>query len=299
MPTRPHVLAIFVRDGVRPAELGLAHQIFGQARSADGCHTYNVVTCTAQPGSVHSDADFTISAYQSSEVFAAADTVLFTAAASQDLGRKPVSRRLIAAIERIRPGTRIASICTASFLLAEAGLLTGRRAVAHRHSADLFRSYYPDVPLDPDVSYTEDSGVLTSSDQASGMDMCRLLVRRDQLSQPVVPPDSLVIRTIQMWALSRIHQPLTVRDLAHHASLSVRTFTRQFRAHVGQSPLQWLNQERVKRAQRLLEETDHKVDHIAAQVGLGTGTNLRTQFARHAHVSPTTYRAAYRAWIQQ
>ena len=97
------------------------------------------------------------------------------------------------------------------------------------------------------------------------------------------------------WALGRLGEPLDLAALAGHARMSVRTFSRRFRAETGQSPGGWLTQQRVRHAMHLLESTDLPVDAVAARAGLGTGASLR-QHMRTAHgVSPLAYRKTFRA----
>jgi transcriptional regulator GlxA family with amidase domain len=96
------------------------------------------------------------------------------------------------------------------------------------------------------------------------------------------------------WALSRLGEPLTLRQLAAHASMSVRTFTRRFRDETGGSPARWLLQQRVDRARQLLETTDLSVDHVARRAGFGTAGSLRQHFQATIGVPPTAYRKTFR-----
>ena len=95
------------------------------------------------------------------------------------------------------------------------------------------------------------------------------------------------------WALTRLHEDLTVRDLAGHAHVSYRTFSRRFVEDTGHTPLQWLLRARIDAARELLEATDLGVDHIAARTGLGTGTNLRPHFQRLLGTTPSQYRKSF------
>lgn len=121
-----HRVAVLVRDGVMPMELGIVHQLFGTARSADGERLYDVVTCTPAPGEIGTDADFTVRVTAGPTVLAEADTVIVPAshAAAQTETTGWLDSGLAEALARIRPGTRIASICTGAFVLAAAGCST-------------------------------------------------------------------------------------------------------------------------------------------------------------------------------
>ena len=316
-----HRVAILVRHGVIPMELGIVHQLFRTAVSAADQPLYEVLTCAPAPGEVRTDADFPITVTHGPEALAEADTVIVPATHEYDetetCGVLPPA--LAAAIARIRPGTRIASICTGSFVLAAAGLLDGRRATTHWMSAGQFRRLYPAVDLDPDVLYTDEGTVLTSAGEAAGIDLCLHMIRRDHGSavantlarRAVVPPyrDGGQAQFIQQpvpqardsstapartWALGRLGQPLPLRDLAAQASMSVRTFTRRFRDETGISPAQWLIKQRVEHARQLLENTDLPVDRIAEQAGFGTAASLRQHLHATLGISPSLYRTTFR-----
>jgi transcriptional regulator GlxA family with amidase domain len=314
-------VAVLIRHGVMPMELGLVHQLFGQARSFAGEPLYEVVTCALVPGEVRTDADFPIHVARGPEALADADTVIVPASHEYDEtdteGR--LGQDLAAALARIRPGTRIASICTGAFVLAAAGLLDGRRATTHWKSCDQFRRLYPAVRLDPDVLYTDDGEVLTSAGEASGIDLCLHMIRCDHgaavanevarstvvpphreggqaqyIRRPVPEPQFSSTAQARAWALEHLDRPLTLREMAARESMSVRTFTRRFRDEAGISPLQWLTQQRIERARHLLEETDLPVDRIAADAGFGTAASLRQHLQAALGVSPSAYRSTFR-----
>jgi transcriptional regulator GlxA family with amidase domain len=316
-----HRIAVLVRHGLMPMELGLVHQMFGQAASTGGEPLYEVVTCALVPGEVRTDADFPIHVAHGPEALGEADTVIVPASHEDDEpeseGRLSVA--LADAFARIRPGTRTASICTGAFVLAAAGLLDGLRATTHWKSADRFRELYPAVDLDPDVLYTDEGDVLTSAGEASGIDLCLHMIRCDHgsavandvarrtvvpphrdggqaqfIPRPVPEPQSSSTGTARAWALEHLDRPLTLRELAAQESMSVRTLSRRFREEVGMTPVQWLTQQRIERARQLLEETDLPVDRVAAQAGFGTAASLRQHLQAALGVSPSAYRGTFR-----
>ncbi|MBB5934275.1 GlxA family transcriptional regulator [Streptomyces zagrosensis] len=320
-PQRRHRVAVLVRSGLLPMEFGIVNRLFSQARSATDEPLYEVVTCGLAPGETRTDADITVYVPHGPEALAEADTVVVPASDEDygPYGSAQLSGPLAAAFARIRPGTRIASICTGSFVLAAAGLLDGRRATTHWKSADQFRELHPGVRLDPDVLYTDEGDVLTAAGVASGIDLCLHMIRcdfgsaiaNDVARGTVVPPhreggqaqyikrpvaQSLASSTgaARAWAIERLDQQLTLRELAARESMSVRTFTRRFREETGISPLQWITQQRIERARQLLEETDHTVDRIAADAGFGTGASLRQHFQAALGVAPRAYRTTFR-----
>ena len=311
---------MFVRPGLLQIELGIVHQLFGQAVSSAGEPLYQVLTCTLAPGAVRTDADVTVNVTHGPELLGEADTVIVpTSDEDYTTVDSRLSPPLAAALDRIRPGTRIASICTGSFVLAAAGLLKGRRATTHWKSCDQFRALHPDVRLDPDVLYTEDGDVLTSAGVASGIDLCLHMIRGDHgvavanavarttvvpphrdggqaqyIRRPVPEPTVSSTGAARAWALDHLERPLPLRELAALESMSVRTFTRRFREEVGLSPAQWLIRQRVERARQLLEESDLPVDRVAANAGFGTAVSLRHHLLEATGVTPTAYRRTFR-----
>ncbi|MEO3799374.1 helix-turn-helix domain-containing protein [Nonomuraea sp. B1E8] len=318
-----HRVAVLAREMTLPIELGIVHQVFGQARagaSAGGEPLYEVVTCALRPGAVRTDGDFTVNVEHGPESLAEADTVIVLSSYEDYEQQEPaLSAPLAGAFARIRPGTRVASICTGAFVLASAGLLDGRAATTHWRYADRFARLFPQVELDANVLYSDSGDVLTSAGCAAGIDLCLHMIRRDfgmavandvarrtvvpphreggqaqYVRHPVPEPSSPSTAAAREWALRRLGEPITLRQMAAQEAMSVRTFTRRFRDEVGTTPMTWLTQQRVERARELLEESDLPVDQVAEQAGLGTAANLRKHFHAAVGTSPSTYRAAFR-----
>lgn len=310
----PHRVVVLALDGVYPFELGIPNRVFAGIGGA-----YEVVTCAAtDERTVTTDADFTITVGHGPEALDHADTVVVP---PYDLRRiaQELPEPVRAALARIRPGTRIVSICTGAFALAAAGLLDGRPTTTHWALADLFRRMFPQVPLDPDVLFIDDGDVLTSAGAASGLDVCLHMVRSDHgsavanrvaracvvppwreggqaqyIEQPVPEEAAASTAATRAWALERLDRPLALRELAAHARMSARTFARRFQEETGTSPGRWLVQQRLHRARQLLESSDLPVDRIAAEVGFATGTSLRQHLHAAIGVSPGAYRRTFR-----
>ncbi|OQS15710.1 hypothetical protein B0T36_06900 [Nocardia donostiensis] len=217
-----------------------------------------------------------------------------------------------------RRGARIASICTGAFVLAAAGLLDGRRAATHWLHAPTLADRYPRVIVDPDPLYIDHGDVLTSAGKSAGTDLCLHIVRTDygahvanQIARRLVAPPhreghqrqytdpspapahtDTLDDTIS-WALAHLDTPLTVEQLARHACVSLRTLHRHFVARTGARPLEWLNAQRVRHAQQLLETTDIPIDRIAACCGFGTTAALRRHFRDALDTTPDAYRRTF------
>ncbi|MFF3939039.1 GlxA family transcriptional regulator [Streptomyces phaeofaciens] len=319
---RPHRVVVFALDGLLPFELGIPHRIFGRPRNAEGRPLYEVVTCSVRPpGPVRTDADFAVMVEHGPEALATADTVIVPA--SYELGpvfeQGVLTEELAAALAHIRPGTRLASICTGVYVLAAAGFLDGRPATTHWAEADHMQRLFPRVKVDPDVLFVDDGDVLTSAGVAAGIDLCLHILRRDHgtavanhvarytvvpphrdggqaqyIDRPVPDPQQSTTTSARAWALGRLHEPIQLRDMADQESMSVRTFTRRFREEVGVSPGQWLTQQRVERARHLLESTGLSVDQIAQDAGFGTAQSMRQHLQAALGVTPTAYRRTFR-----
>ncbi|MEU1511581.1 helix-turn-helix domain-containing protein [Streptomyces sp. NPDC005811] len=308
----PHRVVVLALDGVYPFELGIPSRILG---AADG--RYEVLTCTVDGRAVHTNADFTVGVEHGPEVLETADTVVVASVSPERLTEELPSA-VAGALARIRPDTRIVSICTAAFVLAAAGLLDGRRATTHWNCADRFRRMYPQVDLDPDVLFVDDGRILTSAGAAAGVDICLHLVRKDHgselankvarrcvvppfrdggqaqyIEQPVPEAGPASTAATRAWALEHLDEPLTLADLAAHARMSLRTFARRFQDEVGVSPGRWLIQQRVVHARQLLEASDLSVDQIAGRVGFATGASLRQHLHAAIGVSPQAYRRTF------
>jgi transcriptional regulator GlxA family with amidase domain len=312
-----HEVAVLALPGVIAFELGLPHKLIGGAVDDEERPLYRVRVATVDGGPIRTSAGYRILPEHDASILRTADTVVIPGITTgQAKERGVLEPELAAALDGLR--ARMVSICTGAFVLAAAGLLDGRRATTHWMHADAFRAMFPRVELDPDVLYVDDGDVLTSAGNAAGIDLCLHLVRRDhgvtvanrvarrtvvapwrdggqrQFIEPMPDPDGPGTAPTRAWALERLGEPVSLAELAAHASMSVRTFTRRFRAETGVSPARWLTAQRVELARRLLETTDLPVDRIAADAGFGTTASLRQHLHAAIGVAPLAYRRTYR-----
>lgn len=315
-----HRIAVLALEGVPPFELGMPSRVFGNARDDAGGPLYEVTVCTADGLPVASDAGFTVGVSAGPEALAAADTVIIPPThAMDDLAQgAPLSPALTAALASIRPGTRLVSICTGSYVLAAAGLLDGRPATTHWLHAPEFQRAFPRVRLDEEVLFVDDGDILTSAGVAAGVDLCLYLVRQDHgtavanraarlcvvppwrdggqaqyIDRPVPEPTVATTTATRAWALERLAEPVTLAELAAHARMSLRTFTRRFRDEVGMTPVQWLTAQRLEIARHLLESSDLPVDLVAHRAGFGSANSLRQHMRSALGISPIAYRRTF------
>ncbi len=309
-------VALVMHGSAMLYEVAIASEIFGVDRSdlSPSGAWYDLVVCTAD-GLAHPWLPNlpTASYAEISRV----DTVVVPSTDDLDGELDP---ELVEALRVAHGrGVRVASLCTGAFVLAAAGLLDGRVATTHWMHADDLARRYPQVDVRPDVLYIDDGDVLTSAGKTAALDLCIHLVRRDLgataangmarrlvvpahrsggqaqfISPPAEPRNPDGLGPTLEWAGARLDQPLTVRDLASHAGLSTRQLARRMHTELQAGPLEWLQQQRVARAQELLERTDASVEQIAGSCGMGTAATLRRHFHRAVGVSPTAYRATFR-----
>lgn len=205
-------------------------------------------------------------------------------------------------------------------MLAAGGLLDGRRATTHWQEIEHFHQTFPRVDVDQDVLFIDGGDILTSAGAAAGVDLCLHLVRLDHgsavasqvarscvvppwrdggqaqyVDRPVPEATTASTSATRAWALDRLDQALSLAELAGHARMSVRTFTRRFRSEVGLTPGEWLTLQRVQLARQLLESSDLPIDHVAQQAGFNTGNSLRQHLRAAIGVSPAAYRRTFRA----
>jgi transcriptional regulator GlxA family with amidase domain len=314
-----HRIAVLLLPPVVGFDAAIAPTLFSNATDADGTPLYEVVTCALTPGPVASTTGFDLLPAAGLDVLSTAATVVIPGTRYPSARTEGVlTAEAAEALARIRPGTRLVSICTGAFVLAAAGLLDGRRATTHWKFADSLRRLHPEVLVDENVLFVDDGDVLTSAGLAAGIDLCLHIIRSDHGTQVanavarycVVPPwreggqaqfidrqvpapDHFSTAATREWALQHLDEELTVLRLARHAKMSPRTFNRRFREETGQSPGVWVRSRRVDRARELLESRDLPVDEVARLAGLGSGGNLRHHLRRGVGMSPSSYRKVY------
>ncbi|MEG8178377.1 helix-turn-helix domain-containing protein [Nocardia terpenica] len=305
-----HRVAVLALDGVTPLDLAIPTQIFNARPETP----YEMTVC-ALDSQVATTGGFALIPGGSLEQVRHADTVIVPG--FEPLHRPPEAALGVLAEARDR-GRRVVSICTGAFALAAAGVLDGLHATTHWNHIDDLERDFPSVRVDRDVLYVDEGNVLTSAGVCCGIDLCLHIVRRDlgavvanQIARglvaaphreggqaqyvpvPVASSGAASLSGTRGWALQRLDEPLTLRVLARHAGLSQRTFMRRFTEETGTTPLQWLLNARLGKARELLETTDHSVDRIARDCGLGTAANLRLHFRRTLNTTPTAYRGTF------
>jgi transcriptional regulator GlxA family with amidase domain len=249
----------------------------------------------------------------------AIDTVIVAGKGNPDAS-DPALYPLVNWLKDNAPGVRrICSICAGAYMLAEAGLLDGRRATTHWRNCDLMAKRYPAVKIENDPIYIKDGNIYTSAGISTGMDLSLALVEEDfgrdvavnvarvlvlylkrpgnqsQFSNVLMHQtvDHKPIRQIQEWVIDHLDEALTVEQLADKAMMSPRNFARVFLRETGITPAKYIEKVRVETARRRLEETRLTIDEISSECGVGNADSLRRLFLRHLKTTPSDYRKSF------
>jgi len=291
--------------------------VFELANSEMGEPVYDLRLLSETGGSVRSSMGFSVATEPLSK--ANFDTLMVggsTVAGSLTAG---VTRFLRRALTRSR---RLASTCTGAFILAEAGLLDGRRATTHWHRARELQARFPMVKVEEDRIFIVDGPVWTSAGMTAGIDLALAMVEKDlgadvaravarklvvyhrraggqsQFSALLeMEPKSDRIQSALAYAKRNLDKPLTVTQLAKAAHLSPRQFSRAFRAETGQSPAKAVENLRVEAARLMMERSRHPIDVIAQQTGFADRDRMRRAFLRAFGQPPQAMRRNARAEV--
>jgi transcriptional regulator GlxA family with amidase domain len=230
-------------------------------------------------------------------------------------------RALLAWLKTSAPRVRrLGAVCSGTFLLAEAGLLDGRRATTHWRACDELARRYPRVTVEPDPIFVRDGRIYTSAGVTAGMDLALALVEEDhgrtvalhvarelvlflrrpggqsqfsaQLAAQAAEREPL--KELQAWIAEHPGADLAVAALAGRVAMSPRNFARVFAHEVGLTPARYVEQVRVEAARRRLEESGAGVDAVAADCGFGSAESMRRAFLRTVRVTPSAYRSRFR-----
>src|SRR5262245_33356597 len=249
-----------------------------------------------------------------SEVRGACDSVLVVCG----LGSRSVRDRALSDwLRKMQPQVkRLGAVCVGAFLLAEAGLLDGRRATSHWRFGRELASRYPGVNVEHDPLWVKDGNIYTSAGISAGIDLALAWVEEDCgaglaheaarelvlfLRRPGGQPQVSVslsaqaseiasIRELQIWIAEHLAKKLSVETLAERMAMSVRNFERVFTREVGTTPSQYVLRTRVEAARRQLERTDRGLKQVASAAGFGSVDVMRRAFVRALGITPRRYR---------
>jgi len=303
-------------DDVQSLDVTGPMEVFaGAEKQAPG--TYRIRTASLDGGPVRTSSGLTL----------VPDTTLADAPAPHTLlvpggpGTRGPDPRLTDWLREHGPrAERLVSVCTGALVLAEAGLLDGRRATTHWAYCEKFASDHPAVTVDPDPIYVRDGHVSTSAGVTSGIDLALALVEEDlgrdaaliiarhlvvflrrpgnqaQFSAQLAAQTACrePLREVQQWITEHPGDDLAVESLAARARLSPRHFARAFRAETGMTPGRYVDRVRLEHARRLLEDTGDGIEEISRASGYGTPEAMRRAFLKTLGTAPAEYRRRFR-----
>jgi transcriptional regulator GlxA family with amidase domain len=317
----PRRVVVIVYPGIQTLDVSGPVEVFSTANRQSGRDLYRIEVAAATTEPVRGSSGLVLGVDAPiGEIRGAVDTLMV--AGGEGIREALGDRRLVAGVRRIaRTARRVTSVCSGAFVLAEAGLLDGRRCTTHWSACDDLAQGYPALTVDPDPIYVRDGNVATSAGVTAGMDLALALVEEDhgrdlalqiarrlvlflrrpgtqsqfsaQLAGQMADRDPL--RDAQRFIAEHPEADLSVASLAIRVGMSPRNFARAFRDEVGTTPARYVEQVRVETARRLLEETTDGVEAIADRAGFGSAETMRRVFVRTLRVSPNDYRRRFHA----
>ena len=316
LPPAPLVVAL-AYDGMALFEFSTAVEVFGLERPEVGPGWYHFAACACEPGPLVATGGVKIVVYGGLDLLEEAHTIIVP---SWLRAPRPAPMALIEALQKAyERGARLVSICGGVYVLAEAGLLEGKRATTHWRAVDHFQSQFPSVKTLPDVLYVDEGQILSSAGSTAGIDLCLHIVRKDfgaeianmVARRLVVPPhrdggqaqyidravpqihESVRLGPLLDYLRAHLDQAHRIRDMALRVGMSPRTFLRRFEALTGLSPARWLLKARLQAACDQLESSHADIDHIAQETGFGSPDTLRHHFRKVLKTTPSAYRATF------
>lgn len=318
MRSRPVVLVAY--DGVQGLDVTGPFDVFSGANDALGTTAYEVGLAATVPGRIRTASGMALVADLALDDELDIDTLVVPGGRGVHTARRePLTVTAVA--RHARSARRVASVCTGTFLLAEAGALDGGPVTTHWAHADRLADEFPDLEVERDPIFVRNGRCWSSAGVTAGIDLALALVEDDhgpdvaravarqlvvylqrpggqhQFSAPLAlqAADRPALRDLQAWIREHVADDCTVPALARQAGMSERTLARAFRTECGTTPADFVEQVRVEAARQLLETTDLTVAAVAARCGFGTPETLHRAFRRRTGSTPAAHRARFRA----
>ena len=307
-------IGFYASPGFQMLDLAGPAAAFEAANSQLETPAYRVRILGAHKGAVTSSLGMATAAAPLDD--AVLDTLIVVGGRDDPVLSAAALRRIAKASKRCR---RVASVCTGAFTLAAAGLLDGRRATTHWRNAARLQREYPSIRVEADRIFCRDGNVWTSAGITAGIDMALALIEEDHgfaiakgvaqllvvyhrryggqsqfaASVDLAPTNDRIAASLG-YARDHIAEALTVERLAEAAGMSLRQFSRAFRAQTGTTPARVVERLRADLARGRIETTAQPVERIAEAVGFGDAENMRRAFIRIYGQPPQSIRRAIR-----
>lgn len=311
-------IGILAMEGAQLLDVAGPADVFAEAGGRSGQSAYQVHVLAAAPGTIHASSGMRLLPDGIlGQDHPPLDTLLV--AGAPNLHRRARDEQLLARLRAAAGKTRrFGSVCTGAFLLAQTGLLDGRRVTTHWAIAEAFAASFPAVMLEVDAIHLRDGPVRTAAGVTAGLDLALALVEEDlgaeiarQVSQQLVmyfrrpggqlqysrdrqagPAGRSALQEVQRWIVANPQADHAVADLAARAGMSPRHFARLFRGEVGVTPSAWVEGARIEAARHLLEQ-GMPPKLAGAQCGFRDVETFRRAFHRRLGLSPAAYRGLH------
>jgi transcriptional regulator GlxA family with amidase domain len=309
-------VVIVVFDGVKLLDAAGPAEVFAEANRFGASYSLEIASVDGRDVTTSIGTRFSVTCQISS--IDSADTVVV--AGGDSLVGAPIDPALVEALKTVPARTRrLASVCTGAFILAQAGLLSGRRATTHWRHARLLARAFPDVGVEPDAIFVRDGDVFTSAGVSSGIDLALALVEMDygpelvrEVARSLVvylkraggqsqfsvlveadPPPESALKAVTHAITANPGADHSVKKLASRASLSTRQLTRLFQSELGMTPARYVEMVRIDFARAALD-AGRTVSETAGLAGFGSTETLRRVFLNHLGITPKAYRDRFR-----
>ena len=316
----PKTMAILAMPGVQLLDVSGPMDVFAEANAKSNSEFYELMVIGSARETVRSSSGINIVSdlVVCADIPGRFDTLLV--AGTPKAGSSVFQQGLVDWVRlTCQNSRRYGSVCSGALLLAQTGLLNGRRVTTHWAVADQLAGSHPLVCVEADAIYIRDGRVRTAAGVTAGMDLALSLVEEDlgpeialqvaaqllmfikrpggqmQFSRGghVVPAGYSAIQEIQRWVAANLSADQSVATLAQRLEISPRHFARLFRAEVGVTPAAWVEVTRVAAARELLEGGHEPPKRVAEKCGFTDANTFRRAFARHVGITPSDYRRRF------
>lgn len=311
-------VTVIAFEGISPFHLSVPSLVWGGETPAGEIEPWPIRVAAPRAGALRTSAGFDIDVPHGLEAVNGADIVVVPWWGDP---HRPAPDEVSTALRAAKDdGAQLVGLCLGVFPLADSGVLDNLTATTHWKWAEVFRSRFPLVTLEPDELYIDEGRIVTGAGATAGIDACLHLLGRERgqrvansvarrivaaphrpggqaqfIERPIPAAGGDTLGDVMHWAASHLDGDLSIDALAERAHLSRSSFTRAFRARTGITVARWVLEQRLVAARELLEVSTLPIDAVASAVGFGGAALFRQHFHDTFGATPSQYRHAFRA----